>query len=428
MSKVFVLDTMYRPVDPVHPGYARKLLSSGQAEVFRRYPFTIILNREVEQPVTQPLRLKLDPGSKTTGLALVNDATGEVVWGAELAHRGQTIKAALDARRALRRSRRQRHTRYRKPRFNNRRRKEGWLPPSLESRITTIETWVRRLMRYAPVHAISQEVVKFDMQAMDNPEIQGVEYQQGALAGYEVREYLLEKWQRQCAYCGASNVPLQIEHIHPRARGGTHRVSNLTVACELCNVKKGTQDIKDFLRNKPDVLKKILVQAKAPLKDASAVNTTRWALYRRLQAMGLPVECGTGGRTKYNRVRRGLDKAHWLDAACIGASTPDALSTKSVKPLLITTTGHGNRQMCGTNKYGFPTRHRTRQKRFYGFQTGDSVKAVVPSGKKQGVHSGRVLVRASGSFDIQTAQGRIQGIGYRYCQVVHRMDGYRYRA
>ena len=220
MSKVFVLDTLYHPLDPVHPGYARNLLSSGQAAVFRRYPFTIILKRKVEQATTQPLRLKIDPGSKTTGLALVNDATGEVVWGAELTHRGQAIKAALDERRALRRSRRQRHTRYRKPRFNNRRRKDGWLPPSLASRVAHIETWVRRLMRYAPVQAMSQEVVKFDMQAMVHPEVQGVEYQQGALAGYEVREYLLEKWGRQCAYCSTPNIPLHVEHIHPRARAG----------------------------------------------------------------------------------------------------------------------------------------------------------------------------------------------------------------
>ena len=135
MSNVFILDTMYKPLDPVHPGYARKLLTSGKAAVYRRYPFTIILKKEVEEPITHPLRLKLDPGSKTTGIAIVNDASGEVVWAAELTHRGNAIKEALDARRGVRRSRRQRKTRYRQARFDNRRRKQGWLPPSLESRI-----------------------------------------------------------------------------------------------------------------------------------------------------------------------------------------------------------------------------------------------------------------------------------------------------
>ena len=150
--------------------------------MFRRYPFTLILKALVPQPTLEPLRLKLDPGSKTTGLALVNDATGEVVFAAELTHRGHAIKASLDDRRTHRRSRRQRHTRYRKPRCDNRRRPKGWSPPSLESRLANILTWAHRLMRLCPITAISQELVKFDLQAMDNPEISGVEYQQGTRA------------------------------------------------------------------------------------------------------------------------------------------------------------------------------------------------------------------------------------------------------
>jgi 5-methylcytosine-specific restriction endonuclease McrA len=425
MSKVFVLDTNKQPLNPVHPGRARTLLSEGLAAVFKRYPFTIILKREVPDPRLVPLRVKLDPGSKTTGIALVNDQSGEVVWAAELTHRGQSIKKALDDRRALRCSRRQRKTRYRKPRCANRRRKDR-LAPSLESRIANIDTWVRRLMRLCPITAISQEVLKFDTQAMDNPEISGVEYQQGTLSGYELREYLLEKWQRTCAYCGKQDVSLQVEHIHPRANGGTNRMSNLCLACEACNRRKGTKDLRDFLAHQPDRLKRILAQAKAPLIDAAAVNATRWALYERLKTIGLPVECGSGGLTKYNRTTRGLEKTHWIDAVCVGQSTPVVVQMQGVKPLLITATGHGSRQMCGTDACGFPTRHRTRQKRFYGFQTGDMVKASVAIGKKQGVHVGRVLVRAKGSFDLQTAHGRVQGIGYKHCQVVHRMDGYRY--
>src|SRR5450631_313852 len=130
MSKVFVLDTNKHPVDPVHPGYARQLLTQVKAAVLKRYPFTIILKVEVQEPPREPLRIKLDPGSHTTGIALVNDATGEVVFAAELTHRGQAIKKSLDSRRGVRRSRRARHTRYRAPRFDNRRnKKQGWLPP-----------------------------------------------------------------------------------------------------------------------------------------------------------------------------------------------------------------------------------------------------------------------------------------------------------
>lgn len=426
MSKVFVLDTLYKPLDPVHPGYARKLLSSGKAAVYRRYPFTILLKKEVEEPKTQLLRLKLDPGSKTTGIALVNDASGEVVWAAELSHRGNTIKEALDSRRAIRRARRQRKTRYRKPRFNNCQRKQGWLPPSLESRIATLLTWVARLSRSCPIAAISQELVKFDMQAMQNPEISGVEYQQGTLYGYEVREYLLEKWNRTCAYCGAKNVPFEIEHIVARANGGTDRVSNVCLACKPCNDAKGTQDIRDFLKRKPDVLKRILAQAQAPLKDASAVNATRWALYERLKATGFPIEAGTGGMTKYHRITQGFDKAHWIDAACVGKSTPDTLLIDRVKPLLVTATGHGCRQMCLMDRFGFPRTKPKSCKVVHGFQTGDIVKAVVTTGKKVGTYVGRVAVRATGSFNITTHTGTIQGIRYQYCTAIHKTDGYSY--
>jgi len=140
MSYVFLLDTNKQPLDPVHPGWARKLLSSGKAAVYKRYPFTIILKTLVKDADTQPLRLKIDPGSKTTGLAVVNDNTGDVPFAAELEHRGQQIKKSMDSRRAIRRGRRSRKTRYRKPRFLNHRRKEGWLPPSLRSRVENIET------------------------------------------------------------------------------------------------------------------------------------------------------------------------------------------------------------------------------------------------------------------------------------------------
>ena len=191
MSHVFVVDTNKQPLNPVHPGRARLLLSTGKAAVLLRYPFTIILKTEAVNPQVQPLRLKLDPGSKTTGLALVNETSGEVVAAFELAHRGQQIKKALDGRRAVRRRRRARHTRYRKPRFANRKRPKGWLAPSLQSRVFNIGTWVKHLRKLCPITAISMELVHFDLQQMENPEIEGCEYQQGTLFGYELREYLL---------------------------------------------------------------------------------------------------------------------------------------------------------------------------------------------------------------------------------------------
>jgi 5-methylcytosine-specific restriction endonuclease McrA len=284
------------------------------------------------------------------------------------------------------------------------------------------------MTRIAHVAALSQELVRFDLQRQENPEIAGVQYQQGTLAGFEVREYLLDKWGRRCAYCAARGIPLQVEHIVPRAKGGSDRVSNLALACNPCNLKKGTEAISDFLANQPERLKLVQAQAKAPLKDATAVNTTRWELFRRLQAMGLPLETGSGGRTKYNRTTRNLPKTHWLDAACVGTSTPQTLQTEGVSPLRIVAEGHGRRKMCNTNDLGFPISYRQRRRRYFGYQTGDMVRAVVPQTFAcRGTHVGRVMVRATGSFDLTTKQERVAGVPHRFCQAVGRSDGYSYQ-
>lgn len=157
--------------------------------MFRRYPFTLILKQRQPDAIVVPLRLKIDPGSTTTGFALLNEATGQVVWAAELTHRGQQVKAKLDDRRAQRHGRRSRHTRYRAPRFQNRTRPKGWLAPSLRSRIQNVMTWVVRLNRYTSLANLSQELVRFDTQLMQDAEVSGIAYQQGELQGYEVREY-----------------------------------------------------------------------------------------------------------------------------------------------------------------------------------------------------------------------------------------------
>jgi 5-methylcytosine-specific restriction endonuclease McrA len=131
-----------------------------------------------------------------------------------------------------------RHTRYRKARFLNRTRPKGCLAPSLQHRVDTTLTWVNKFIRFSPVASIAQELVRFDLQQLENPEISGVEYQQGELLGYEVREYLLNKWDRKCTYCKIENVPLQVEHIQPKVKGGSNWISNLCLACEKCNQKK----------------------------------------------------------------------------------------------------------------------------------------------------------------------------------------------
>jgi 5-methylcytosine-specific restriction endonuclease McrA len=424
MQKVFVLDKKGYPLMPCHPARARHLLKQGRAVVARCAPFTIRLKDRVGGEV-QPVRLKLDPGSRTTGMALVRESKddAEALHLAELHHK-RGIRKRMEQRRNYRRRRRSANLRYRPPRFLNRAasRREGRLPPSLGARVDHVETWVRRYRQLAPVSSISVELARFDTQKMEDPEVSGVEYQQGTLAGYEVREYLLEKWGRRCAYCGAENVPLEVEHIVPKSRGGSDRVSNLTLACRDCNQEKGNRTASEFGHPK------VQAQAKQSLKDAAAVNATRWAIYRMLAATGLPVEVGTGGRTKYNRTRLGLTKTHALDAVCVGASTPDEIAgLNGVAVLSIRAVGRGSYQRTRVTRHGFPRGYLMRKKSVEGFRTGDLVRAVVPKGKYAGIHEGLVAVRKSGSFAIRHGgQLSADGISARYCRLVQRADGYTY--
>ena len=429
---VFVLSSDGQPLDPCHEARARKLLKAGRAAVWKRYPFTIRLkDRFAAESVTHEHRLKIDPGSKTTGIAIVQAQTNRVVWAGELTHRGQQIRDALLRRRQLRHSRRRRKTRYRQARFLNRKRREGWLAPSLAHRVLTTDTWVRRLCRLCPISAISMELVRFDTQALQNPEISGIEYQRGTLFGYEVREYLLEKWGRKCAYCGAENVKLTIDHIIPKKpiRGphGTDRISNLTIACFPCNEDKKNRPVEEFLAGKPEVLRKILAQAKKPLIDAAAVNATRYAIGNELRNLNVPVSFWSGGRTKFNRVRQDYPKAHWIDAACVGEDGGKVFLKPDMQVQKVKACGRGTRQVVKSDKYGFPRTAAGRIKRIHDFQTGDIVKLNQTAGKYAGLHYGRLAgIRATGMFDIKTLGGLKITSRYDRFQIVQKGDGYAY--
>lgn len=429
MNSVFVLSNTKKPLMPCRPARARKLLSAGRADVYRLHPFAIIL-KDRDDGETQDVEVKIDPGSKTTGIALVGhfEQQGAVVlFGANLNHRGQTIKNNLESRRSLRRGRRGRKTRYREARFLNRTRRSGWLPPSIDSRVVNTESIIRKLAARCPITEAAVELVKFDLQQMQNPEISGAEYQQGELAGYEVREYLLEKWHRTCAYCGKKDVPLQVEHIHPRANGGSNRVSNLTLACQPCNQRKGSRPIDEFLKDKPEILRKIKAQAKAPLKDAAAVNAARWALVNRLK-VGVPVSTGSGGRTKFNRTRQGYTKDHWIDAACVGESGERVTIPEFMKPMVITAKGRGTHQVVRTDKFGFPRGKAGRIKRVHGFSTGDIVKLVQPAGKYAGTYIARLAgIRVTGMLDIKTTVSSITA-SFKNFTLIQRNDGFDYAA
>jgi hypothetical protein len=174
----------------------------------------------------------------------------------------------------------------------------------------------------------------------------------------------------------------------------------------------------------PRFLNRILKNLQTPLKDAAAVNTTRWSLFEALKSLTLPLEVGSGGLTKWNRIRFQIPKTHALDAACVGKR--EDVQNWNCPILSIRCTGRGSYQRTRLTKYGFPRGYLMRKKSVQGFQTGDLVHAEVPQGRHKGTYRGRVAIRASGSFNIQTQDRLIQGISHRYCRLIWRADGYSY--
>jgi 5-methylcytosine-specific restriction endonuclease McrA len=419
---VFVLDQHKQPLMPCSEKRARLLLSRKRAVVHRIMPFTIRLkDRRVQDSCLQPMALKLDPGSKTTGVALARleqTEAGEIhhaVHLVELSHQGEDVHKAMQQRARYRRRRRSTNLRYRQPRFLNRKRVVGWFPPSLRSRLGNILTWVRRYRQWVPVGRIEVEQVKFDLALMQNPEVAGIEYQRGELSGWEVRTYLLEKFHRRCVYCGKCNTAFELDHQVPRSRGGSDRVSNLVLSCHDCNTAKGNRTAAEF--GYPDVA----TQAKQPLRDAAAVNATRLALVEALRKEGLPLGTWSGGRTRWNRDRFALRKTHALDALCVGNLAGVDMGRQ--RTLSIVALGRGRYQRTLVGDSGFPRGYFMRQKRVRGFSTGDLVRAVVPEHlKTRGIHMARAAVRATGSFRV----GKVDGINAKYCHLLQRSDGYEY--
>jgi hypothetical protein len=203
----------------------------------------------------------------------------------------------------------------------------------------------------------------------------------------------------------------------------------LTIACEACNRRKDNLPVEEFVKD-PVKLARILAQAKAPLKDAAAVNATRYAIGNELKSLGLPVSFWSGGRTKMNRIAQDYPKDHWVDAACVGETGAEVKIAAGRKPLAISALGRGTRQMCLMSKFGFPRTAAKAAKRVHEFQTGDMVVLNQPAGKYAGKHFGQVAVRTRGDFDVTAVlNGKKQKITatWRNFRLLQRFDGYSYQ-
>lgn len=417
---VLVIDKRKRPCNAISEAYARILLYSKQAVIHKRFPFTIRLKNDEAVLKNNSYIVKLDPGSRITGVAITDDK-GSVVMLAELEHRGHIIKRNLDKRRVIRRSRRNRKTRYREARFLNRTRPEGWIAPSVKSRADNVINFIRKYKKLLNISKVEIERVSFDTAQMSSEgELYGIDYQQGSLYQTKLRNFIFSRSKGKCSYC--DEKASEIDHIVPRSKGGTDSIDNLTATCRACNEKKSNLSLKEFGKLVGKDFSKL--EPKALPKHASIVQSARNYMVKEISKLVADTKSYDAWLTKYNCDELGLPKQHYYDALSVGNVQDYKFLTDKV--LIISAKGRGSRQMCRMDRFGFPRTSPKGSKSVKGFQTGDIVKAVVPSGLKAGEYLGRVVVRSRGSFDIEANGKVVQSIGYKHCRIIQRNDGYSY--
>ena len=407
---VYVQNKNGQPLMPTERyGKVRRMLKSGQAEVIRRCPFTIRLLYDTGDQL-QPISLGIDAGSKVIGTSACTEA--EELYASEV-HLRTDITKNLSSRREFRRSRRNRKTRYRKPRFNNRvkSKHKDWLAPSVEAKISAHIKTVEEIIKLLPVSKITVEVASFDTQllkAMENgnPLPEGTDYQQGEQLGFwNVREYVLCRDGHVCQCCNGKykDKILNVHHIESRQTGGD-APDNLVTLCETCHSKYHQGKIK-----LPE-----MIQRDKSLRDAAFMGIMRWTFYNRLKEMYPGMVFLTYGYiTKDTRIKHKLGKSHIVDARCI-AGCPDAKPLEH--PYLQKKVRCHNRQLhkATTIKGGIRKRNQAAYE-VMGFRIFDRIRYK----RLDCFVFGR---RTSGSFDIRTLDGTVisRGAGYRHLKLLER--------
>ena len=417
-----VTDASGQPLAPCHPARARQLLRNGRALPHHRYDiFGIrLVDKTVPPDEIHRATLAINPGAEHTGLALFQQTDAghrKVLATLQVDHRGRDVKHRMEQRRNYRRARRGR-IRHRQPRFLNRRRVPRWLPPSVQSRLDNAMTWIDRLQKLVAVDRIIVETLQFDIQRLANPHIQGIEYQQGPLYQTTLRAFVYHRDDGKCQYCGkrsGKDNPLTLDHIVPKATGGTNRPDNIVAACRRCNQAKGDLPVEQFLSRRPAVLARIQAQLGKPLASATHLNVIIPTLLRLLREDQHQVQVWDAAATAANRRRHQVDKSHANDAALLGYCTA---VTNLPAPLVFKATGHGRRQRMMPNRYGtprgqewpqycrdrdlhrplppHPPGHKQRRVRFpdaNGIGTGD----LVQIRNRNGVHTGYAMLYQQGS-------------------------------
>ena len=314
-----VLTPNRRPLAPCHPNRAKGLVRQEKASFRHRSGIRIIILNKTKVPKlknSSKIQLRMDPGAGTTGIAVTRnypDGSRDALMALEITHQGKAITRRLIKRRQLRRRRRYRKTRHRMPRFDNRTRTEGWLPPSLLSRLQNTLTWVRRLAKLLPIQDIHVETSVFDPQLLRNPEIKGIEYQQGPLYQTNLRSAVFQRDGNKCVYCNRSGKRqrLEIDHAIPKSEGGPDRYDNLVAACRTCNQKRKNLPLEQWLRRRPKKLAAVNSKLGMDLASATHMNIILPNLLKELRQDGWNVTEHSAATTAAGRQVRHRQVPPW---------------------------------------------------------------------------------------------------------------------
>lgn len=313
---------------PCTPAKARHLLKEGKAKVKSRTPFTIKLLWDCEENV-QDLTLNMDPGSKTLGTAVRNEGTDEVVYAAETVLRND-IPRKMKQRKMFRTTRRNR-LRYREPRFQNRKRKEGWLTPSLRSKVQAHTRELNRVFKLLPISKVVYEYSAFDIHKLKNPKVKKFWYMKGDQCGYRnVAAFVLhrDKFQCQCCKAKGKDIRLQVHHIKYRSNGGSNKPQNLVTLCVGCHQK--------VHQNKLIIPQRILNKIKnINFKDATHVSTVNsvvwnWLLSNK-KRHDFKLVRTYGYCTQFKRHKLKIAKTHYGDAIAMSYSVSEVQNMKTSK-------------------------------------------------------------------------------------------------
>ena len=403
---------------PTTPKKARKLLKENKAKIISYEPFIIQLLYATGE-TKQPVSIGIDLGAKYIGLAIQSE--NKVIAKGEIELRDD-VKSLIETRKIYRRSRRSRKTRYKKPRFDNRKRPDNWLPPSIQSRLDNTFMWIDKYMELLPDPTLTIEVGKFDVQKMINPDIESKGYQEGNTYGYyDTRYYVFARDSYTCQVCKKKGKILQTHHIIYKSKGGTDRANNLITVCTDCHNHKNHQEGEIFYKWMAD-------KKKMPsYKETPFMNIIRKRVFEKYPNANITY----GSITTPKRKELGLDKTHYNDALVISGVEEGFIDNvgifkikqfrKKKRSLHEATARKGRKESNTTQK-----RNSKNTKYSNGFYLNDKVRIFDEIGFISGFCSGGCYVKDIEDNYITIPEKTYKQVSFRYLEFIRHNNDWQF--